>query len=187
MPISLRQRTSLLRRSEVDCEAFHLVRSAISQHPGAQFVLVNDQAAMWSARAMLELAGIGKADFEILPMIGNFPSADMLRDFTACPFSTDVTRLPTGLQLRLVYPVGCRAYTFGYLWSRYGLHDRALSHGWQNLCRRLVCVSRREMEHRSVPAAFNPRPASPARQACHSRRLARPPHRSRCEGAGQLV
>ena len=109
----LRARTILLRRNEVDREAFHRISSAAAKYPGAQVILVNDQAAMWSARAMLYLAGFKKEDFEILPTINNSPSTDVLRDFAACSVSTQILRLPTTLQVSLFYPMGCSVSTFG--------------------------------------------------------------------------
>ena len=109
----LRPHTVLLRRNEVDREAFHRIRSAAAKYPNAQVILANDQAAMWSARAMLDLAGFTTKDFEILPTINNVPSTDVLRDFAACPVTTQVLRLPTTLQVRLFFPKGCSVSTFG--------------------------------------------------------------------------
>jgi hypothetical protein len=109
----LRPHTVLLRRNEVDREAFHRIRSAAAKYPSAQVILANDQAAMWSARAMLDLAGFTTKDFEILPTINNAPSTDVLRDFTACPVTTQVSLLPTTLQVRLFFPKGCSVSTFG--------------------------------------------------------------------------
>lgn len=109
----LDRRATLLRRDEVDREAFDRIRSAAAQYPDAQVILVNDQAAMWSARAMLELAGFKHGDFEILPTINNAPSTDVLRNFAGCDVSTRISRLPTTLQVGLVYPAGCSVSTFG--------------------------------------------------------------------------
>lgn len=109
----LKRHSILLRRNQVDREAFHRIQSAAAEHPGAQVILVNDQAAMWSARSMLKLSGFTGDDFEILPTIGNFPSTDVLRDFSSCPVTTSVERLPAVLQVRLDYPRGCAVSTFG--------------------------------------------------------------------------
>jgi len=109
----LTRQSTLLRRDEVDREAFHRIQSAARTHPGAQVILVNDHAAMWSARAMLELAGFEKNDFEILPTIIQALSVDVLRNVSACPVSTQVLRLPTTLQVDLDYPAGCTVFTFG--------------------------------------------------------------------------
>ena len=109
----LKPRTIFLRRNEVDREAFHRIRSAAAKYPSAQVILANDQAAMWSARAMLDLAGFTTKDFEILPTINNAPSTDVLRNFAACPVTTQVLRLPTILQVRLFFPRECSISTFG--------------------------------------------------------------------------
>jgi hypothetical protein len=109
----LKPRMILLYRNEVDREAFHHIRSAAQRYPNAQVILANDQAAMWSARAMLDLAGFKSKDFEILPTINNAPSTDVSRDFAACPVTTEIAQLSTTLQIRLFYPVGCSASTFG--------------------------------------------------------------------------
>jgi hypothetical protein len=109
----LRRQSTLLGRDEVDREAFHRIQSAARTYPEAQVILVNDHAAMWSARAMLELAGFEKNDFEILPTIIEGLSTDVLRNVYACPVSTQVLRLPTTLQVDLDYPAGCTVFTFG--------------------------------------------------------------------------
>jgi hypothetical protein len=109
----LRYHTILLRREEVDRDAFHRIVSAAAKYPDAQVILVNDQAAMWSARAMLELAGFKSGRFEILPTINNATSTDVLRNFAACPVGSQLLRLPTVLEVRLVYPAGCGISTFG--------------------------------------------------------------------------
>ena len=109
----LKPHAILLRRNEVDREAFQRIRAAAAEYPGAQVILANDQAAMWSARAMLELAGFKKEDFEILPTIGNYPSTDVLLHFAACPVSNQILRLPATIQVHLFYPIGCSVSTFG--------------------------------------------------------------------------
>jgi len=109
----LERHSVLHRRNEIDREAFQRIRSAAAEYPSAQVILVNDQAAMWSGRAMLELAGFEAGNFEILPTVGNFPSTDVLHDVSACPVSTQVLRLPATLQTHLDYPAGCKVSTFG--------------------------------------------------------------------------
>ncbi|HEX3469989.1 MAG TPA: hypothetical protein VHT28_02285 [Silvibacterium sp.] len=109
----LMRRSILLRRNEVDREAFNRIRSAAVKYPGARVILANDQAGLWSARAMLELAGFEKENVEILPSIMDSPSTDVLRDVSACPVNTQILRLPTTLQVHLDYPVGCAVATFG--------------------------------------------------------------------------
>jgi hypothetical protein len=68
---------------------------------------------MWAARAMLELAGFKNEDFEILPTINNYPSADVLSDWLACPVTTQTSRLLTSLEVSLSYPRRCSVSTFG--------------------------------------------------------------------------
>ncbi len=107
------RRAELIRREEVDREAFRRIRTAAQEYPQARVVLVNDQQALWSARAMLQLAGFKGDDFEILPTIHNWPSTDVLGDFTSCPVNVSMRSLPVTLQIRVDYPVGCSASTFG--------------------------------------------------------------------------
>jgi hypothetical protein len=109
----LRNHTVLLRREEVDRDAFHRIWSAAAKYPDAQVILVNDQAAMWSARAMLELAGFQSGRPEILPTINNATSTDVLRNFSACPVGSQLSPFSTVLQVRLLYPPGCEISTFG--------------------------------------------------------------------------
>jgi hypothetical protein len=103
----------LLRCNEVDRDAFHRIESAAAKYPGAQVILANDRAAMWSARAMLKLAGFEKDDIEILPTITNSPSTDVLDDVSACPARTHVVPVSGAVQVRLDYPAQCAAFTFG--------------------------------------------------------------------------
>jgi hypothetical protein len=109
----LKRNSILMRRNEVDREAFQRIRAAASIYPGAQVVLSNDQAAMWGGRAMLELAGFKSQDFEILPTINTYPSIDVLRNVGACPVTSQEVRLPTTFQVRLFYAAGCSVSTFG--------------------------------------------------------------------------
>src|SRR5271166_2034786 len=124
----------LLRRNEVDREAFDRIQSAAAKYPGAQVILVNDHAGLWSARAMLEDAGFATRNLEILPTIINVPSADVLKDFSACPVSTQVLRLPSTLQVSLDYPAGCAVSAFGRDVSceayRYRMEGRPHSAAW---------------------------------------------------------
>jgi hypothetical protein len=109
----LMRHSILLRRNEVDREAFHRIRSAATKYPSAQAILANDQAGLWSARSMLELAGFKKENIEILPSIIDSPSTDVLRNVAACPVSTQVLRFVSTLQVHLDYPAGCTIATFG--------------------------------------------------------------------------
>lgn len=109
----VKRHSALLGRDAVDREAFDRIQSAAAKYPAAHVILINDQEGMWSARAMLELAGFKKGSFEILPTIGNFPSTDVLHDFSACPVSAQVSRLATNLQVQVGYPAGCTVSTFG--------------------------------------------------------------------------
>src|SRR5271166_6362899 len=109
----LMRHSILLRRDEVDSETFYRIRSVATKYPGAQVILANDQAGLWSARAMLELAGFKKENLEILPTVIDAPSTDELRDVSACPVTTQLLRLPTTLQVHLAYPAGCPVGIFG--------------------------------------------------------------------------
>jgi hypothetical protein len=112
--VTIVQRHSILiSRDEVDREAFHRMSSTAAKFPDAKVVLSNDQAGMWAARAMLELAGFKNEDFEILPTINNYPSADVLPHWLACPVTTQTSRLPTSLKVSLFYPSLCSVSTFG--------------------------------------------------------------------------
>ncbi|MBV8436639.1 MAG: hypothetical protein JOY95_03910 [Silvibacterium sp.] len=103
----------LVRRNTVDREAFHRIQSAAARFPDAQVILSNDHAGMWSARAMLQLAGFAKDDFEILPTVIDGPSTDTLRDVSACPAATRVVRRGAVLEVQVDYPAGCSVGTFG--------------------------------------------------------------------------
>jgi hypothetical protein len=124
----------LQRRDDVDRAAFYRMEAAASKYPGAQVILVNDHEGMWSARAMLVLAGFKSDQFEILPTIINSSSSDTLRDFAACSASTQLLRLPATLQIHLDYPAGCAVYTFGRdlgcTVKEYRLAGRLHSAGW---------------------------------------------------------
>jgi hypothetical protein len=109
----LKRNSILVRRNEVDREAFQRIRASASIYPDAQVVLSNDQAAMWGARAMLELAGFKSQDFEILPTINTYPSIDVLHNVGDCPVTSREVRLPTTFQVRLFYLAGCSVSTFG--------------------------------------------------------------------------
>ncbi len=109
----LMRHSIMLRRNEVDREAFYRIRAARLKEPGAQVILVNDQAAIESSRAMLTLAGFDNNTLEMLPSIINSTSMDTLRAVTACPATDQIVRVPSGLQIRLDYPPGCAIYLFG--------------------------------------------------------------------------
>ena len=103
----------LSRREEVDRDAFRQLRTAAVQHPGARVVLINDQAGMWAARAMLQLAGFEDRDFEILPTIDNWPSTDVVHDFAKCAVNARLHPLPAAVEIDVDYPMGCSASVFG--------------------------------------------------------------------------
>ena len=109
----VKRHSILLSRDEVDRAAFDRLRSAAAKFPAAHVILVNDQEGMWSARAMLELAGFTSGNFEILPTVGNFPSTDVLRNVSACPVDTQISPRTSYLQVHLDYPAGCTVSTFG--------------------------------------------------------------------------
>ena len=109
----LMRHSILLRRSAVDREAFHRIQSAAARFPGAQVILSNDHAGLWSARAMLQVAGFRSDDFEILPTIIDGPSTDVLRDVFACPAATRVLRRESVLEVQVDYPASCSIGTFG--------------------------------------------------------------------------
>jgi hypothetical protein len=104
---------TLIRREEVDREAFRRLRVAAAEHPGARVILINDQAGMWAARSMLQLAGFEDRDFEILPTIDNWPSTDLVPDFGRCPVNARLHPLPAAVQIDVNFPVGCSASVFG--------------------------------------------------------------------------
>jgi hypothetical protein len=109
----LMRHSTLQRRDDVDREAFYRIEAAASKYPGAHVILINDQAGIESARAMLVLAGFKSDHLEILPTIMNSFSTDTLRDVAACPASTQLLRLPATLQIHLDYPTGCEVNFFG--------------------------------------------------------------------------
>jgi hypothetical protein len=129
----------LILREEVDREAFHGIQAAAKEYPGARVILINDQAAMWSARAMLELAGFMDNDFEILPTIGNWPSTDVLRDFSECTVGASLLALPATVQIQFSYPLGCSVSTFGRdvdcTIKRYRLEHRPYATAWSECLR----------------------------------------------------
>jgi hypothetical protein len=124
----------LISRDEVDRDAFHRMSSTAAKFPDAKVVLSNDQAGMWAARAMLELAGFKNEDFEILPTINNYPSADVLPDWLACPVTTQTSRLPTSLEVSLFYPSLCSVSTFGRdnacAAKHYGIEGQPYASAW---------------------------------------------------------
>jgi hypothetical protein len=109
----LARRSILQHRNEVDREAFSRIEAAASKYPGAQMILVNDQAGIESTRAMLGLAGLKSDNLEVLPTIMNATSVDTVRDVAACPAGAQFLRLPGSLQIHLDYPTGCAVYFFG--------------------------------------------------------------------------
>jgi hypothetical protein len=109
----LTRHSTLQRRNEVDREAFYRIKTAASEYPAAQVILVNDHAGIESSRAMLVLAGFKSDRLEILPTIMNSFSTDTLRDVAACPVNTQLQRLPATLQIHLDYPAGCEVVFFG--------------------------------------------------------------------------
>jgi hypothetical protein len=124
----------LISREEVDREAFRRMSSTAAKFPDAKVVLSNDQAGMWAARAMLELAGFKNEDFEILPTINNYPSADVLPDWLACPVNTQTSRLPKSLEVSLFYPSRCSVSTFGRdnacAAEHYGIEGQSYASAW---------------------------------------------------------
>jgi hypothetical protein len=130
----LMRHSILLRRNEVDREAFQRIQAAAAKYPEAEAILVNDHAGLWSARAMLEDAGFATKNLEVLPTIINAPSTDVLKDLSACPVDTQFLRLPSTLQVRLDYPAGCAVSAFGRdvpcAVNRYRLEGRPHSAAW---------------------------------------------------------
>jgi hypothetical protein len=109
----LTRHSILQRRNEVDREAFYRIKAAAAKDPGAEAILVNDQAGIESSRAMLTLAGFTSDRLEILPTVINATSMDTVRDVAACPATTRMSRFATTLQIQLDYPAGCAVYFFG--------------------------------------------------------------------------
>ena len=130
----VKRHSILISRNEVDREAFHRMSSTAAKFPGAKVVLSNDQAGMWAGRAMLELAGFKKEDFEILPTINNYPSSDVVSDWLACPVDTQTSPLPTSLKISLSYPSECSVSTFGRdnAWEakNYSIEGRSSASTW---------------------------------------------------------
>jgi hypothetical protein len=130
----LMRHSILQRRNDVDREAFYRIEAAASMYPGAQVILVNDQAGITSSRDMLVLAGLSADPLEILPTIMNGSSTDTLRDFAACPAGTQLLRFLSTLQIRLDYPTGCAVSFFGRdmgcMVKQYRLSGRSHSAAW---------------------------------------------------------
>jgi hypothetical protein len=134
-------RHSLLKsRNEVDRKAFYSIRAA-SKYTGAQVILVNDHSGIESSRDMLILAGLHSDQLEILPTVMNSTSTDTLQDVAACPVTTQLLRLPSTLQIRLEYPIGCTVFFFGRdlgcMSAQYRLAGRSHSAAWTAFVQRV--------------------------------------------------